>query len=166
MVWEQRPDEAIPHFEEALDLNPKLTEAHSNLGDIFHYLKGKTPEALGHWREVLRADPNHVLVLQQTARVLATSSEASLRNGAEAVALAERAAQLSGGRDPAILDTLAAAYAEAGRFPEAVETARRALALAIETKKRPLAEALKARIALYEDRTPFRATQRSRFPSR
>ncbi|MCP5114767.1 MAG: tetratricopeptide repeat protein, partial [bacterium] len=157
LVWKRRPDEAIPHLERALELNPGLTEAHQNLGDILHYLKGRTPEALAHWRTVLSADPNHVLVLQQTARVLATSSDASLRNGAEAVALAERAGQLSGGQDPMVLDTLAAAYAEAGRFPEAVETARRALALATEAN---VAQAIKSKIALYEKETPYRAMPR------
>jgi hypothetical protein len=66
---------------------------------------------------------------------------------------------LSGGREPAVLDTLAAAYAEAGRFPEAVETARRAQALATQQSKRPLVEALAARIALYEARAPFHETR-------
>jgi hypothetical protein len=59
--------------------------------------------------------------------VLATSPDASARNGAEAVQFAERAARLSGGNDPAVLDVLAAAYAEARRFPEAAKTARRVL---------------------------------------
>ncbi len=156
LVWSRRPDEAIPHFEKALELNPRLTEAHHNLGDILHYLQGRSREALAHWREVLLADPNHVLVLQQTARVLATSPDASLRDGAGAVALAERAAEFSGGRDPAVLDTLAAAYAEAGRFPDAIATARRALALAAETNNSRLVEALEAGIALYGAGTPLR----------
>jgi tetratricopeptide (TPR) repeat protein len=159
LVGKQRLDEAIAHFEKALEVNPRYVEARQNLGDTLYYLRGKAPEALAHWREVLRAAPNHVLVLNQTARVLATSPEASLRNGAEAVALAERAVQLSGAREPAILDTLAAAFAEAGRFPEAVETARRALALANERNDQPLAEAVKARIALYEAKTPLRRAQ-------
>jgi Flp pilus assembly protein TadD len=160
LIGKQRLDEAITHFEKALEVNPRYVEAHQNLGDTLYYLLGKTPEALAHWHEVLRALPNHVVVLNQTARVLATSPEASVRNGAEAVILAERAAQLSGKREPVILDTLAAAYAEAGRFPEAVETARRALALATEQNQQPLAEALRARIALYEANTPYRGAPR------
>jgi len=160
LVGKGRVDEAIAHFQMAVKVNPGFTEAHQNLGDTLYYLLGKTPEALVHWHEVLRAQPNHVLVLNQTARVLATSPEASVRNGAEAVVLAERAVHLSGAREPVILDTLAAAYAEAGRFPEAVETARRALALATQQSKQPLAEALKARIALYEAKTPFRGAPR------
>ena len=69
------------------------------------------------------------------AWVLATCPEASVRNGAEAVELARRAVKLSDGREPAILGTLAAAYAEAGRFPEAVQTARKALELATQQNK-------------------------------
>lgn len=159
LVWKRRADEAIVQFERALALNPELTEAHYNLGDTLYYLQGKVPEALAHWREVLRKQPNHLPVLDQAARVLATSSDADLRNGDEAVVLAERAVQLSGGRDPAILDTLAAAYAEAGRFPEAIETASRALTLAMEGNKPSMAETLKTRVALYKDNTPLRATQ-------
>ena len=94
--------------------------------------------------------------LNQLAWVLATCPEASVRNGAEAVELAQRAVRLSGGREPAILGTLAAAYAEAGRFPEAVQTARKALELATQQNKQALAESIKAKIPLYEAGTPFR----------
>jgi protein O-mannosyl-transferase len=156
-VWQKRPEEAIVHFEKALEINPGFTEAHQNLGDLLYYERGKPTEALVHWREVLRAAPNHLLVLNQAAFVLATSPDAAIRNGAEAVALAERAAGLSQGREPAVLDTLAAAYAETGRFTEAVETARKALALATEQNKQSLLQGLQARIALYEAKTPLRA---------
>jgi tetratricopeptide (TPR) repeat protein len=152
-------NEAIAHFEKAVAIKPDYPEAHQNLGDTLYYLQGRVPQALAHWREVLRAQPNQVLVLNQTARLLATSPEDSIRNGAEAVVLAERAVQLSGGREPVILDTLAAAYAEVGRFPEAVETARRALAGAVEANRQNLVDALKARIALYEAKNPMRATR-------
>ena len=91
--------------------------------------------------------------------MLATCPEASVRNGAEAVELAQRAVQLSDGRVPAILGTLAAAYAEAGRFPEAVQTARKALDLATQRNELALAEEIKAKIPLYEAGTPFREPQ-------
>ncbi len=82
------------------------------------------------WREALRLQPDDVDALDQLAWALATSPEASIRNGPEAVALARRAVQLGDGRDADLLATLAAAYAEAGRFSEAVETAERAISLA------------------------------------
>jgi Flp pilus assembly protein TadD len=156
LVKKGQVDEAIAHFEKAVEINPDFAEAHFNLGDTLYYLRGKAAQALAQWRIVLRLDPNHVPVLNQTAWALATSREASLRDGAGAVRFAERAVQLSGGRNPAILDTLAAAYAEAGRFPEAVEITNRNLALAAQQNNGRLAEALQARIALYEAKTPFR----------
>jgi len=151
-------DEAIIQWQKATEIKPDFAQAHFSLGNAF-YLRGKVPEALAHWRQGLHAEPNHLPVLNQTARVLATCPEASIRNGAEAIDLAARVVRLSGGSDPAILDTMAAAYAEDGRFPEAVQTIRRALALATIQSKQPLAEALKARIGLYEAKTPFRETQ-------
>ena len=87
---------------------------------------------------------------------MATSREPSARNGAEAVKLAERAVQVSGGQQPGILATLAASYAEAGQFPKAVETAHLALNLAAQQNNRQLAGGLNAMIARYEARTPFR----------
>ncbi len=156
LVWKGQSDSAITHFEKAVEINPGFAAAHRNLGDAFYHLRGQTPEALAHWHAVLRLEPNNLLVLNQIAWVLATNPEASVRNGNEAVELAERAVKLSGGREPAILDTLAAAYAEVRRFPEAARTARQALALAAQ----PLTDGLKARVALYEARTPFRETQR------
>ena len=96
--------------------------------------------------------------MNQAAWLMATSSDASLRNGADAVELARRAVQLVGEREPTTLDTLAAAYAEAGRFPEAVATARKAIELANQQNARVLADTLRARIALYQAGKPVRQT--------
>jgi tetratricopeptide (TPR) repeat protein len=148
--------EAIANFRKALELDPKFAEAHYHLGSTLYFTLGRVREALAEWREVLRLEPNQVQVLDLTARVLATDPGVGLRNGAEAVALAERAVKLTGGRDPAVLDTLGAAYAEQGRFPDAVKAARVALAVAVELKQPPLLETLKSRIALYEAKTPLR----------
>jgi tetratricopeptide (TPR) repeat protein len=156
LLWQKRPDEAIAHFRKATALAPGLVSAHENLGNVLHYVKGKTPEALAQWHEVLRLDPNHLPALAQTAWVLATSPDASVRNGTEALVLAQRAVRLSGGRELSALDSLAAAYAELGRFSAAVETADRALALAGQQNNRELAEALRARVALYQAKAPFR----------
>ena len=100
LVQMKRVDEAIAHFEKAIALKPDFVEPYYNLGDTLFYLQGKAPEALAAWRAVLRIDPDHVAVLRQMAWVLATSPDSSLRDGAQAVALAERAARLAGGRQP------------------------------------------------------------------
>jgi len=106
-----------------------------------------------------------VLLLAETAWLLATSPDAAVRNGADAVAYAQRAVELSKGNEPAILGTLAAAYAEAGQFSEAVQTARRAAALALQQNKRPMAESINATIRLYEANTPFRESRQPASPA-
>jgi tetratricopeptide (TPR) repeat protein len=157
LLQKGRFDAAVPHLQKALEINPTQAQNHLNLGNAF-YVQGRIPEALASWRAGLRVEPNHLALLSQTAWVLATCPRASVRNGREAVELARRAVQASGGKDPAVLDTLAAAYAETGRFAEAVETIRQALALATQQNAQPLIEGLKARMALYETKTPFRET--------
>jgi tetratricopeptide (TPR) repeat protein len=87
---------------------------------------------------------------------LATSPEASIRNGSEAVLLAERAAQLRDARTPALLDILAAAYAEAGRFSEAVQTAQQAIQMASAQADTALTKLLGERIKLYRAGSAFR----------
>ena len=116
---------------------------------------------MAHWREAARLEPGNAVILSRLARVLATCPDASIRNGAEAVALAQRAAQLSDRRDPEILDTLAAAYAEAGRFPEAIQTAQEAAALAAAYNNKALSDTIQARIKLYQAGSALRASPRT-----
>jgi tetratricopeptide (TPR) repeat protein len=148
-------EEAIRHWQKALELNPEYAEVHGRLGSAL-YARGNTADALQHWRRAIQLQPNNSMVLRQTAWVLATCSTPSLRNGNEAVMLAVQAVQLSGRKNADLLDTLAAAYAEAGRFADAALTARRALAM-IE-KNTPRAEIIRKRISLYEAGKPFRQT--------
>src|SRR5208282_4761389 len=91
---------------------------------------GQAGGAMSQFQKVLELQPNDADIHNVVAWMLATSPEATVRDGARAIELARRANQLSAGDDPMILRTLAAAYAEAGRFPEAVSTAQRALQLA------------------------------------
>jgi tetratricopeptide (TPR) repeat protein len=78
-----------------------------------------------------------------------------LRDGQKAVELAQQAERLGGGESAQVLDTLAAAYAEAGRFGEAVETARQALSYPATQNNQPLAEAIEFRLKLYEAGSPY-----------
>ena len=142
---------AITQWREAVKSDPAHPQAQKALAAAL-YAQGETAEALAHWRATIDLAPTDAAALRQAAWILATSSQPSLRNGPEALALAVRAAEVSGARDAAVLDTLAAAYAESGRFADAVLTARRALALA-DAK---LAESLKRRIAGYEAGSAFR----------
>jgi tetratricopeptide (TPR) repeat protein len=151
-----RLEEAIPYFEKAVEIDGDFAEAHQFLGAALYYARGRVPEALAQWREALRVQPDYVLALNEVAHVMATSSDASLRNGAEAQKFAQRAVELTGGRQAMYLDTLAAAYAEEARFTEAVETAKRGLEIAAEAKQTALAEGMAARVQLYEARKPYR----------
>ena len=151
-------EQAKPHFEKAVQINPELAEAHCYLGMVLYYGQGKSQEAFAQWREALRLQPDNALTMSQLAHALAASPQAADRNAEEAVKLAERAVQLSGEQDAEYLDTLAIAYAAAGRFPEAGETARRALDLATRQNQSQLAEGLNARIRLYQAGQPYRDT--------
>ncbi len=112
-----RWDEAIEQYQQALKEMPDSVHAHYQLGLLLQS-RGRFSEAAAQLQKVLVLDPTHVLAHNNLAWLLATCPVSSLRNGKEAIKLAEQAVQLSGSRSPAILDTLAAAYAEAGRFPK------------------------------------------------
>jgi tetratricopeptide (TPR) repeat protein len=148
-------DEAIAQFERALQLSPSLVEAHYYLG-VALVMKGRRAEGLAHWRKALLKEPDNVQVLNEIAWVLATAPEAALRNGSVAVSLAEHAVKLTSEREPVVLGTLAAAYAETGRYDQAIETEQRAADLAARQGNASLAASLNQRLALFEQKTPIR----------
>ena len=146
---------AIVEWRSALEIDPKYAEAHDRLGDALN-AQGRTAEALAHWRDAIELQPNDAQALRRAAWALAASPDAAIRNGIDALRFAVRAVELSGGKDAAVLDTLAAAYAEKGQFADAALTARRAQARAAAENQPGLADEIKARIALYEAGRPFR----------
>jgi Flp pilus assembly protein TadD len=147
-------DEAIIHFQKALQIKPNNAEARYTLGNVL-LQKGSVAEAIVHYQKALQTKPNYLEVQNNLAWVLAIAPQASLRNGPQAVKLAQQANQLTGGENPIILHTLAAAYAEAGRFPEAVETAQHALQLAETQSNTVLADAIRSQMKLYQAGSPF-----------
>jgi tetratricopeptide (TPR) repeat protein len=150
-----RLDEAVGHYRRALEIDPQMVEAHFNLGNAC-YRQGNLSTAVQQWYEAIHLQPDAIPILNQTARILATCTDPAGRDGAKAVKLAERAARLSAGRDPVILDTLAAAYAEAGQFAAAVQTAQQALSLATSQHNTTLAEKITDRIKRYRAGTACR----------
>ena len=148
-------EEAIWHFQQAVDIRPSSAHAHNNLANALRFM-GRTREAAAHYEASLKIEPDNPGTCNNLAMLLATSPDASLRNGARAVELAQRANQLTYGHNPIVLGTLAGAYAEAGRFAEAAATARTALALASRRPNSQLAQALKAQLERYESGLPLR----------
>ena len=154
-----RTDEAIAQFEKCLSMSPDFAEAHHDLANALRR-KARYRDAIAHYESALRIDPRSVLTMNNLGWLLATCADPSVRNGARAVEVAARAELLSGGEDPLILHTLAAAYAENGQFSQAVETAQRALQLAEQQKKGILLRALPNEITLYRAELPYHEPSR------
>jgi tetratricopeptide (TPR) repeat protein len=149
-----KPDEGIRHFEQALQTNPGFAPAHYNLG-IALLQKGGVSEAIIHFQKALQIAPANPSIQNKLAWILATCPDASLRNGAKAVELARQANVLTGGKDPIILHTLAAAFAETGRFSDARESAQKAVELAQAAGQQGLAAQLNGELQRYEAGLPL-----------
>ena len=148
-------EEARSHIEASLRINPGHANGHFNLG-FWLALKGQAAEAAAQYREAIRLRPNYAKALNNLAWMLATQPDPRLRDGQEAVQLARRAAELSGGNDAGDLDTLAAACAEAQQFAEAVSVAERAAGLAQAAGQKELARQIQARLQGYRSEQPYR----------
>ncbi|MGD0816234.1 MAG: tetratricopeptide repeat protein [Verrucomicrobiota bacterium] len=148
LLQEGKVDEAILHFQKALQLSPAYGQAENNLASAF-LQKGKFDEAIAHLQRALQLEPANPGVLNTLSWLLAAGPDPSLRDGTKAVQLALRANALAGGHNPLILHTLAAAFAQAGQFPQAMETAQRALQLALAQSNTQLAASLQFDLRLY-----------------
>jgi len=151
-----RMDEAIVHYQKVLDLSPDNADARANLGSAY-LAKGHIRDAIAEYRHVLRIAPDNVASQSNLAWLLATAADPALRNGSEAVLLAERAESVSSRSEnhPIVLRILAAAYAETGRFVEAKKTAEQALQAAEIQENSTLSSALRDEISLYELGLPY-----------
>jgi Tfp pilus assembly protein PilF len=148
-----RLEESTSSLREAIRLAPSYAEAHNNLGWTLKN-RGEFTEALAQFREADRQKPGLPTPLLGLAWLLATHPEAARRNAAEAVRIGERLAEMSEFRSWMALDTLATAYAAAGRFEEAARTGRKALEL-VQSASPTNAPAVSRRLALFEQRQPF-----------
>ena len=147
--------EAAAHLRKALELQPDFAEACGNLGFLSLH-EGQTRAAVAYFQRTLALQPDNADACKYLAWILATSPDASVRNGVQAVELAQQADRLSGGNNPAILATLAAAEAEVGHFPDALATAQKALPLANAQTNTAVVNALRNQIGFYKKDLPFR----------
>jgi tetratricopeptide (TPR) repeat protein len=150
-----RPDEGVRHLERVLALDPNHSAVFRNLGEA-HGALGNRLLATKYFSLAVEKHPDDVFLLNRLGWLLATSPEDSVRDGPRAVTVAERAVRLTSRTDATSLDTLAAAYAEAGSFDEAVAVAREAVSVARRQGPQELLPELEARLRLYESRTRYR----------
>jgi len=156
LLRQGRINDAISHCQEAVRIQPNDTDAQNNLG-LAYLLSGNEADALIHFEQSLASNPNNLNARCNLAWVLATSPDPSRRNGARAVELAISVAQGPGRGNPTVLRTLAVAYAETGRFSEAIETAQEAIEIAKATGNDGLAADLERNIAAYRLNQPIRS---------
>jgi protein O-mannosyl-transferase len=160
LAMKQKTDAAIFHFEKALEIQPDYVGASNDLGVAFAS-KGELGRAIDAWRQTLSFDPDNPDALNNIAWVRATAAEKELRDGQEALDLAQRALK-SGGDNPVILRTLAAAQAENGSYGDAIATAERGAQLAEQRGDRAMADNLRNCVETFRRGEPLHVTQGSR----
>jgi tetratricopeptide (TPR) repeat protein/mono/diheme cytochrome c family protein len=154
--------QALAHLDRALQIDPGNAAAHTNRGGLM-MAAGQVSAAAREYRAALDTNPSLLEPLLELTWTLATSPDASLRNEVEAVRLGERARLLTGDRDVRTLDAVAAAFASAGRFAEAIDTLERAIALVAPDAagSADTLRLLRARLAVYRRGEPFRDVSRA-----
>ncbi len=158
--------EAMVHYRKFLEIEPENIEARNTLGTAL-IQQGHLKEAIDQWQDALALQPNNGNAASNLAWVFATCPEDSIRDGARAVELGEKALRISGGKIPMIYRVLAAAYAENGRFADAIEIAQRGAELATTQGNPGLAAEVESNVVLYRSGTPLRdpgITNRSSSP--
>ncbi|MBI3491515.1 MAG: tetratricopeptide repeat protein [Acidobacteria bacterium] len=154
-----KADEALDHYRRAVALRPDNIEARANLAQLLA-AQGLASEAVAQFQEVLALRTDHPQALAGLAWIRATSGDERLRNSAEAVRLAERAAAVTGRRDLSVLDALAAAYASAGKYDDAVVAVRAGIDLAVAAGQPAVVVQFRQRLELYQQRQPYRVPPR------
>jgi tetratricopeptide (TPR) repeat protein len=142
-------------FTTALGDNPNDFTAHLGLATTLPHLS-RLAEAKTHLQAAIQLCPNAADALNNLAWALATSDEAELRDGERAVTLAQRACELTGHQETIMVGTLGAAYAEAGKFDDAIAAAQSACELAAKSHSEPLITINNKLLQLYQQRQPYR----------
>ncbi len=154
LMVNDRSEEAVEHFEKALQIKPIYFHAQRNMAEAY-LLMGKTEQAVDCWYKTLQLSPDEPTALNNLAWIRAAHQNPNLRNPDEAVRLAMRACKTTEYNQPDHLDTLAVAYAAAGEFTKAIETAEKAAQL-VDDDNKNLATQIQNRIELYKTGRPYR----------
>jgi tetratricopeptide (TPR) repeat protein len=146
---------AEAEYAELLALQPDDFDGHAGLAVVLA-AQGRADEEVFQLNEAARISPDSAEALNNLAWTLATSPGANIRNGARAVQLAGHACELTHFEKTIFIGTLAAAYAEAGRFDDAMATAQKAIALARENGEQELLQKNQELLELYRAHQPYR----------
>jgi tetratricopeptide (TPR) repeat protein len=153
----RKPDEAGAHLSSAARLMPHNPDLQYDYG-LFLRQQGDVAGAIARFKAALGDRPDFSAALNDLAWLLATTEDSRLRSGAEAVQLARQACELTQNRQAAQLTTLSAAYAETGRFPEAITTVQKAMELAAAAGQTDIAAQDGQLLKLYQTGNPCRET--------
>ena len=157
LAAKQKTDTAIFHFQKALGIQPDYIGASNDLGVLFAS-KGEIKEAIAAWEQSLSFDPDNADAANNIAWVCATAADPDLRDGRQALELAQRALR-AGGENPVVLRTLAAAQAENGQFAEAVATCQRGEELALRSGDSAMVQSLRNCAESFRRGEALRGTQ-------
>ena len=154
LINQGKLDDAMFNLNESLRINPKSALTHRYLGQVLER-KGQIDQAVSHFEEALRLKPDWDELMNELAWILASSDKGAIRNPEKAVKLARRVCELTEYKKPECMDTLAVAYAAAGDFSKAIETAEKALELCRSSNQETLKKELESRLTLYKSGKPY-----------
>jgi protein O-mannosyl-transferase len=149
-LTEGNTKDAIDYYSRTLKINPRHEKAYFNMGNAFEK-QGDLSEAIKVYRNILRLHPERPEAMSRLAFALVTHKDVGSRNAGEALQLAEKAASLTQEQQAFPLEALAAAYAELGRFREAIEAAQKAMTLASGSGDKQTTERMEARLKQYKE---------------
>ncbi|MGA2069929.1 MAG: tetratricopeptide repeat protein [Sedimentisphaerales bacterium] len=154
LINQDKLDDAMVNLNESLRLNPDSALTHYYLGQVLER-KSKIDQAVSHYEEALRLKPYWFELMNELAWILASSDKVAVRNPEKAVKLARGACELTEYKRPEFLDTLAVAYAAAGKFSKAIEVTGKALELCQTSDQDTLKKKLESRLILYKAGKPY-----------
>ena len=158
LVKTQQWTASVETYNTILEIYPRDIIAHLGLANVLSHL-GAERKAVQHLEIALQTDPDALEALNNLAWTLATSPDANVRDGPRAVRLAGHACEISSYKQTIYVGTLAAAYAEAGRFAEAVATAQKAIALAEKNHEPELVKKNRELLELYRVHKAYHETR-------
>lgn len=147
-------EKAMEHWTKSLAIDAAQPQLHDTLAKVY-YQQGRLDQVIEHWIQAARLQPDNAQIQNNLAWLLAAARDPAVRAPGRALEFALSACELTGFEQADFLDTLGVAYAADGQFPRAMETAQKALEMAISDGKEELVDEINKRLALYKDNKPY-----------